>query len=142
MTELPNPCPIDKILEYSKTVPLDPINDNKYIEAVYHELICMNVDISKSMIVAIFQLAMHYASKTQGQTKLHNYYIDVGCAILSFATLAKDKYSNIYINLTNGDISVSNDVTDTESLELEHVQGHCNSIKQIIVDIFSPKVPD
>lgn len=124
--KLSNPCPVSDILLYAQTMPFN--DDNEYISKIHDEIL-----VEKVIINGVFQLTQHYAGKQ---------YIDIGCVILSFATLAKSKYANVYIDLMNGAISIPDNFKDTESLELDKIQELTNSLKQIIIEIFSPTMTD
>lgn len=123
MNNLPNPCPISVLDQYSKNYLIDKSDINKYITAIHLES-----KIPINQIISIFKLLQHTCG---------NNYIDVGCAVLSLMTISND---GIYVDLKTGDIKINENYQDLD--QIDKAEGLCNSLKLIIAEVFAPTEPD
>jgi len=123
MNNLPNPCPINKLKQYASSCLANNNDVNSYIIALYEE-----TGIPTNQIIAVFQLFQHYCPDN---------YIDVGCAALSLMSIPND---GIFIDLKSGESKISANYPNPN--KLSEAMDLCNSLKQIIAEIFAPTEPD
>ena len=118
--KIENPTNIKNLYRFCKDHDIID-EDNKFIDSIYNELKRLNyTHVSKKIISTVFTIVRTYSNIN---------YIDLGCAILSFMA-EKCDCDNIYINILNGEIGISN----TNNLpDNKIIEDLCNNLKQIII---------